>query len=30
MTVFTKKTDSRDTRHADLRLINWSHNDELC
>ncbi len=29
MTAFTQKPDSRDTRHAALRLINWSHNDEL-
>ncbi len=27
---FHQKTDSRDTRHAALRLIKWSHNDELC
>ncbi len=27
---FHPKTDSRDTRHAAVRLIKWSHNDELC
>ncbi|SUX64137.1 Uncharacterised protein [Citrobacter braakii] len=30
MTAFTKKTDSRDTSHAALRIIKWSYNDELC
>ncbi len=27
---FHPKTDSRDTRHAAVRLIKWSYNDELC